>query len=107
MVIVKTDASSQNATWRGAAGPVRTAVGEWSRQSTQGWSGVRSGAWVVTIPVPASSCRGKAPYHFTIAHRRGPVCPAGGQPRYRLGGSGTHAPRAVRGKKKFNRSDRT
>src|SRR5579859_5073136 len=29
------------------------------------------------------------PYHFTIAHSRGPVCPAGGQPRYRLAGTGS------------------
>src|SRR4051812_23637681 len=28
-------------------------------------------------------------HHLTIAHCRGPVCPAGGQPRYRLAGTGS------------------
>ncbi len=44
MVAAKTNASSQNATRRGAVGLLRSAAGDWSRQSTQGWSAMRLGA---------------------------------------------------------------
>ena len=44
MVAVKTNASSQNATRRGTASLLRPAAGDWSRQSMQGWSGMRPGA---------------------------------------------------------------
>src|ERR1700730_18542399 len=44
MVAAKTNASSQNATRRGTAGLLPSAPGDWSRQSAQGWSGMRTGA---------------------------------------------------------------
>src|ERR1700730_15594345 len=56
MVAVKTNASSQNATWRGAASLLRSAPSEWSRQSAQGWSGMRLGACVVAMVRIASPC---------------------------------------------------
>src|SRR5216683_2122100 len=49
MVAVKTNASSQNATWRGTDSLLRSATSDWSRQSAQGWSGMRLGACAVAI----------------------------------------------------------
>src|SRR3984893_11781107 len=58
MVAVNTNASSQNATWRGTAGLLRSAAAGWSRQSAQGRSGRRLGAGAVaraSTGLPAGS----------------------------------------------------
>jgi hypothetical protein len=60
MVAVNTNASSQNATWRGTAGAVLSAPSECSRQSTHGWSGMRRGACAFTM-LSSSSRRDEPP----------------------------------------------
>src|ERR1700722_13382375 len=92
MRAASSNATSQNATRRGTAGPRRAAAGDGSRQSTQGRSRVRAvamlspDAWWWRPTATGASPSATVGDNPTMADQRGRVCTADRQPHYRLAG---------------------